>query len=38
MLGGDFERSIVVVVVELGLLLLMGDDEITLYLRIVGLL
>lgn len=37
MLGGDFERSIVVVV-EFGLLIFVGD-ETTLYLRIVvGLL
>lgn len=36
MLGGDFDRKIVVVV-ELGLLILVGD-ETTLYLRIVGLL
>lgn len=35
MLGGDFERRIVVVV-ELGLLIFVGDDT-TLYFRIGGL-
>jgi hypothetical protein len=38
MLGGDLDRRIVVDVVELGLLVLFVGDDMTLYLRIEGLL